>query len=157
MHPKAVLLMVAVIFAAVVPLASAQQEDVVHHSDYVVIPHMKGSLALQVSSIAGLWYLPAGDDKASQLRVLSPVLADAKTLTGADAETLWTSIRARGEEFVFVAHMGGNLAIPRAQIRTAYYSVDSGAPRLRLVYDGDPNGKTIDGDEATKVWNEIQR
>lgn len=52
--------------------------------------------------------------------------------------------------------MGGTLAIPRAQVRTAYYSEDTGAPRLRLGYDGDPSGKTVDGDEAATVWDSIR-
>lgn len=140
----------------IVPLASAQQEGTVNRSDYVVMPHMKGSLALQVSSITGLWYLPGSEGKPAQLRVLSRPLSEAKTLTDGDAEQLWASFRARGGEFLFVSHMGGTLAIPREQVRTAYYAVDTGAPRLRLTYDGDPNGKTVDGDEATTLWNEIQ-
>ncbi len=157
MHVNAVLLSVVVMIATVAPLASAQQEDPMHPSSYVVVPHMKGSLALQVSSITGVWYLPTSEGKAAQLRVMSTALAEAKTLTGGDAEQLWTSFRARGEEFLFTSHMGGTLAIPRAQIRTAYYSTDTGTPRLRLGYDGDPNGKTIDGDEATTIWNELTR
>ena len=52
--------------------------------------------------------------------------------------------------------MGGTLAIPRAQIRSAYYSEDGGAPRLRLMYDGDPSGKTLDGDEAVAAWKTLR-
>lgn len=150
-------LTLAAVSSMMVPLAGAQQEGTVHQPGYVVMPHMKGSLALQVSSITGLWYVPAGDDKPAQLRVLSRALTDAKTLGGADAEALWASFRARGGEFLFVSHMGGTLAIPREQVRAAYYAEDTGTPRLRLTYDGDPNGKTVDGEEATTVWNEIRR
>jgi hypothetical protein len=145
----------AIAAAPFVPCASAQQEHVMHPSDYVVMPHQKGSLALQVSSITGLWYLPAADGKAAQLRVLAPALGDAKTLAGADAEALWGTLHARGDAFLFVSHMGGTLGIPRAQVRAAYYATDSGSPRLRLTYDGDPNGKTLEGDEATTVWSDL--
>jgi hypothetical protein len=152
-----VVLSVVVLGLTMVPLTSAQEEDAVDRSDYVVMPHMKGSLALQVSSVSGLWFQPAGDGTPAKLRVLSPALTEAKTLAGADAQAIWASFQAREGEFLFVGHMGGTLAIPRAQVRTAYYSEDTGAPRLRLTYDGDPSGKTLDGDEATTVWNEIQR
>ncbi len=144
----------AVVIAA--PVAAAAEEDTMDSSGYVVMPHMKGSLALQVSSISGAWYVPASEAKAAQLRLSSPVLGEAKTLSGADADATWAVLRARGA-FLFVAHMGGTLAIPRAQVRTAYYAEDAGTPRLRLVYDGDPNGKTLDGDEAVAVWAELTR
>ncbi len=150
-------LTVAALTSPLVPLASARQEGAVHPSPYVLVPHMKGTLALQVSSITGLWYQPAGEDKAATLRVLSRALGDAKTLTGADADALWSAFRTRGGDFLFVSHIGGTLAIPREQVRAAYYAEDTGAPRLRLTYDGDPNGKTLDGDEATTVWNELRR
>jgi hypothetical protein len=156
MQLRSVLLSLAVVASTLAPPASAQQEETMHPSDYVVMPHQKGSLALQVSSITGLWYLPAGEGKAAQLRVLSPSLGEAKTLTGADADELWAVFRARGQQFLFVSHMGGTLGIPRAQIRAAYYATDTGSPRLRLTYDGDSNGKTVDGDEATTVWNDLK-
>jgi hypothetical protein len=157
MQFRSVLLSLAVVASTIAPLASAQQEETMQPSDYVVMPHQKGSLALQVSSITGVWYLPGGEGKSAQLRVLSRSLAEAKTLAGGDAEALWTAFRARGAEFLFVSHMGGTLGIPRAQVRAAYYATDTGVPRLRLTYDGDPNGKTVDGDEATTVWNELKR
>ncbi len=125
--------------------------------DFVVVPHMKGSLAIQFASITGVWYLPASEGKEAQLRISSGALPEAKTLAAAEAETLWTSLRARGRELLFASHMGGTLAIPRAQVRAAYYSVDTGVPRLRLTYDGDPSGKTVDGEAATALWKELQR
>ena len=124
--------------------------------EYVVLPHMKGSLGLQVASISGLWYLPATEEKASRLRVTSPALSEAKSLGGADADTLWDAMRRRGADFLFTSHMGGTLAIPREQVRTAYYSEESGTPLLRLVFDADPSGKTLEGDEATRIWKELR-
>ena len=148
------LLGAAVAVVAVVPAANAEQEDTMRSTGFVAIPHMKGTLALQVASINGLWYVPGTEDKAALLRVLSPALSEAKTLSGADADALWNVFHgeAAGGDFLFVGHMGGTLAIPRAQIRTAYYSEDTGSPRLRLMYDGDPTGKTLEGDEAVRTW-----
>jgi hypothetical protein len=150
-------LIVVVVASTVAPPAGAQQEPTMMPSEYVVMPHMKGTLALQVSSITGLWYLPAAEGKPAQLRVSSQALVEAKALTGADAESLWAAFRVRDEAFLFVGHMGGTLAIPRAQVRTAYYSEDTGSPRLRLGYDGDPSGKTLEGEEAATVWKAIRR
>jgi len=156
MRRRIAVLSLAVVVAALMPVVTVHGEDPVHHPSYVVMPHLEGSLALQVPTITGLWFLPAADAKEAQLRVMSTALSDVKTLTGAAAETHWASLSARGDEFLLVDHMRGTLAIPRAQIRTAYYAEDSGSPRLRLMYDGDPSGKTVDGDEATRIWAELQ-
>lgn len=157
MHCCSAVPFVAVLALVVAPPASAQKEVTVLPSAYVVVPHMKGSLALQIASITGLWYVPAREGKVGQLRVSSTALPEAKTLSGADAEGLWATLSARREDFLLTGHLGGTLAIPRSQVRAAYYAVDSGAARLRLTYDGDPGGKTVDGEEATSLWKELQR
>ncbi len=157
MHPRSAALLVVVLALTLVPPAGAQKEATVPTPGFVVVPHMKGQLAIQFASITGVWYLPATDNRVSQLRVLSSALPDAKSLTGAEADALWASLRARGEALLLVSHMGGTLAIPRAQLRAAYYSAEGGTPRLRLTYDGDPNGKTVEGEEAATLWKELQR
>lgn len=139
-----------------VPGSSASQEDTMIQSDFVVMPHMKGSLALPVSSLTSAWFKPAGEETPVTVRVTSQAMSEAKVLSAGDAEAVWLFLKARND-FIFVSHMAGTLAIPRATIRTAYYSDETGVARLRLTYDGDPSGKTIDGDEADRIWSDLQR
>lgn len=121
---------------------------------FVVLPHLGGKLALPVSRIASAWLLPATADKPAQVRVTSPVLGEAKTVGGADAEALWRTLHdgPLAATFVFTSHMQGTLAIPRAQIHTAFLTEQDGKRQLRLVWEGDPSGKTIEGDEALRLW-----
>ena len=153
------ILSAAAVLSLRVPSVVAQPEDTMGSSQFVVMPHMKGSLALQTSSISSLWYVAAGDGRPAQLRVNSPALSEAKTVGGDDADALWATFHdgALAANFVFVTHIGGTLAIPRSQIRSAYYAEDSGAPRLRLMYDGDQGGKSLEGAEATRVWTELRQ
>ena len=149
-------LLPTVVLVIVAASAGAQQEDAMQSSDFVVMSHMSGTLALQVAAISSAWFQPAAEGTDAKLRIVSPALSEAKTLVAADAEAMWRVLRVRSDEFVLVSHMGGTLAIPRGQIRTAYFAEDTGTPRLRLMYDGDPNGKTIDGSEAVDLWQQIQ-
>lgn len=121
---------------------------------FVVLPHMGGSLALPSSRISSVWFLPASAPEPSQIRIVSPALSEAKSLGGSDAEALWATIHdgPLSALFVFTSHMQGTLAIPRAQIHTAFFSEKDGKAQLRLVYEGDPSGKTIGGDEASRIW-----
>lgn len=152
------LLSAAILLSLSVPSVFAQREDTMGSSQFVVMPHMKGTLALQTSAISSLWYAAAGDGRPAQLRVNSPALSEAKVVGGDDADALWATFHdgAMAADFVFVTHMGGTLAIPRAQIRSAYFAEGAGAPRLRLMYDGDPSGTSLEGAEATRVWAELR-
>ena len=135
--------------------AGAQgREETMVAPHFVVLAHGSGSLALRAAEIATVWYLPAAAEKSSQIRITSLALTEPKTLTGSDADALWERFHSGplAAEFVFASHMQGLLAIPRDQIRTAFYSEQGGAPQLRLVYDGDPSGKTVTGEEASRLW-----
>ena len=35
------------------------------------------------------------------------------------------------------------------------HSEDGGGAKLRIGYDGDPNGKDLAGDDAVRVWREL--
>jgi hypothetical protein len=123
---------------------------------FLVLSHQSGSLALQVSQISSVWYRAAAPEKPAQIRISSPALGEAKSLAADDADALWRTIHAGlASSFVFVAHMDGTLAIPRAQIRTAYYDESGSEPTLRLQYEGDPSGKTLAGDGATRIWKSL--
>jgi hypothetical protein len=127
--------------------------------EFIVMPHSTGSLALRTSEIASLWYQAVAGEKPSQLRIVSPALSEVKTLAGAEADGLWRSVEAGvlASRFVITPHMDGRLAIPRQQIRTAFYSEPGGQAQLRLVYEGDPSGKTVTGGDATRIWQALNQ
>jgi hypothetical protein len=152
MRTSALLLALAIASA---PFGAARAETL----DYLVVPHQKGTLALQVAQIRSVWHKAAAGGAASQLRINSPALGEAKLLAGDEADALWKTLHdgAAAERFLFVSHMEGTLGIPRDQLHTAYYAEDAGKPTLRLVYEGDPSGKTLAGDEAAQVWKAIAR
>jgi hypothetical protein len=118
---------------------------------FVVMKHLTGTLALGVAEIGSAWYRDGTIDQPSVLRLVSPALSEPKTLGGAEGEELWRVLSegAAAGRFVLLSHQGGTLAVAREQIRTAFRSEDG---RLRVVYDADPSGKTVDGDEAARVW-----
>jgi hypothetical protein len=142
--------------AGTAPAQAKTQEDSMPSEGFVVMEHMNGRLALAVSEISGAWRREASGDQPASLRLTSPALSDAKVLTGDAADSLWRSIREGdlAPRFLLVSHMDGTLAIPRDQIRTAFFSSDGGG-RLRLVYAGDPSGKVVEGDEAELVWKQL--
>jgi hypothetical protein len=148
------LLLVAVAAATAFGVDAARAEE---KTTFVVVAHQGGTLALQTSQIRSVWYRPAADGKASQIRVVSPALVEAKSLEGAEADALWKRFHegALAQLFVFVSHMDGTLGIPRDQIYTAYRADDAGKATVRLQYEGDPSGKTLSGGEAVRIWKEI--
>ena len=122
--------------------------------DFVLVPHQNGTLALRTSEILSVWYR---EGSPSQLRIVSPALAEAKSLEGDQADALWQRLHdgPLASSFVFVSHLKGTLGIPRAGIRTAYYAEDGGQPTLRLQYTGEASGKTIAGEEAARIWKTL--
>jgi hypothetical protein len=154
---KTIALWLALVVAGVPGVGAARTQgsegtmDVPH---FVVLPHMGGSLALPSSRISSAWFQQASAEKPSQVRIVSSVLSEAKPLAGTEAEAVWATIHdgPLSALFVFTSHMQGTLAIPRAQIHTAFFSEQDGKAQLRLVYEGDPSGKTISGDEASRIW-----
>lgn len=88
--------------------------------------------------------------------MLSQTLTKARSLAGADAGSRWALFRTHERLLLLASHMGGTPEIPRAQIRTACYSEDTGTPRLRLAYDADPSGKPLDDADATPAWTALR-
>jgi hypothetical protein len=140
-------------WAAAQPAALAQ-EILMQSPGFVVMKHMNGTLALALAEVSAIWQRPATAEQAGAVRVTSPALSEAKTLTGDDAAALWLLLHdgEHASRFVFVSHQGGTLAIPRARIRTAFLGDDG---RLRLVHDADPGGKVVEGEEAARVWRQL--
>jgi hypothetical protein len=52
--------------------------------------------------------------------------------------------------------MGGTLGIPLAAVESAFRA-GSEAVVVRINYAGDPDGKTVQGDEAEAVWQRLSR
>ena len=131
----------------------AMQPDRPNPERFVVVDHMNGHLALAVSEISSAWRREPSGDQTASLRLTSAALSEAKVLVGDAADSLWRTLSEGdlADRFVLVSHLGGTLAVPRDQIRTAFFSDQNGA-RLRLVYAGDPSGKELEGDEALRVW-----
>jgi hypothetical protein len=78
---------------------------------------------------------------------------DSKTVEGADAQALWTALHdGRAAAFVWVSHMEGTLGIPVHKIQSAHKTAGGD---VRLNYPGDPQGKTVKGDEAARVWAQL--
>jgi hypothetical protein len=122
--------------------------------EFVLVPHQNGTLALRTSEILSVWYRQGSP---SQLRIVSPALAEAKSLEGEEADALWQTLHdgSLAPRFVFVSHLKGTLGIPRAGIRTAYYAEENGQPTVRLQYTGEASGKTIAGEEAARIWKAL--
>jgi hypothetical protein len=59
---------------------------------------------------------------------------------------------------ITVKHMNGMLAINADRVASVYYSVkgEPASATLRLVYDGSPQAKVIDGADATAAWERIR-
>lgn len=132
--------------------ALAQEESM--SSTFVVLSHLNGRLALNAGDIDSAWRNEPSDGDGASVRLTSRSLTEPKTLTGDDAEAFWSLLNDQLEgQFVFVSHLGGTLAIPRRSIRTAFLSEAS--DQLRLVYDGDPSGKVIEGEEALEVFKKL--
>lgn len=155
--PKTTPVLATALLFLLAPSFVRAQEDSMTAPRFVVWKHMNGTLALATSEIRGVWFQAAFAGKPAQLRVTSPALVEPKTLSGADAEALWSSFHdgALAPLFLFVPHMGGTLGIPRDQVRTLFFSDEGGKTRLRIGYDGDPNGKDLEGDDARAVWKEL--
>lgn len=60
--------------------------------------------------------------------------------------------------WIVVPHMGGTLAINPDRIGTVWYSTtgEPASATLRIIYDGDAQGKALAGSEASAAWQAIQ-
>lgn len=69
-----------------------------------------------------------------------------------------SSLTAEATSWVVVPHMAGTLAINPDRIGTIYYSVkqDPSTATLRILYDGNEQGKVANGAEAKAAWDAIQ-
>lgn len=69
-----------------------------------------------------------------------------------------SSLSAGAASWIVVPHMSGTLAINPDRIGTIYYSVkqDPASATLRIVYDGNAQGKVTNGADATAAWQAIQ-
>jgi len=124
---------------------------------FVTIEHQGGTLAIAASQISSAWYLPSEDDGQSKVRLVVSALGDARTIEGDAADALWQRF-ADGdlaEGFVTTPHQGGELAIPRDQIISAFFVVRDDTPRLRLIYTGNPAGLDVVGDDAEALWQRL--
>ena len=59
-------------------------------------------------------------------------------------------------QMIVMSHMGGSLAVSLEAVETVFFMEKDGGQRFHLVWDGNPEGKTIQGDEAGEVWKAIQ-
>lgn len=69
-----------------------------------------------------------------------------------------SSLTAGAASWIVVPHMGGTLAINEDRVGTVWYS-SKGEPAgatLRILYEGNAEGKVVTGAEAMAAWKAIQ-
>jgi hypothetical protein len=69
-----------------------------------------------------------------------------------------STFAAQAATWIVVPHMSGTLAINPDRVGTIYYSVkqDPASATLRILYDGNAQGKVANGADATMAWQAIQ-
>ncbi len=139
-------------FTLLAAAGAAEGGSAVGAADFVVLKHLSGSLAVNVEHVESVFQFKREDGKPARVRLNLPA-GDSKTVEGAEAEALWTALRdTHGARFVWVAHMEGTLGIPVHKIQSAFKAANGD---VRLNYPGDPQGKTVSGDEAARVWAHV--
>jgi len=125
---------------------------------FVVMEHQGGSLAVSLASIVSVFRAQPSGDSPAPVR-LNLRNGSHQALEGAAAAAVWTSLAegTHAGEFLWVTHMGGTLGIPLAAIDSVFRAGSEGAPVVRINYAGDPEGKTVQGDEAAAVWERLSR
>ncbi|MGK2859717.1 MAG: hypothetical protein ACSLFQ_21175 [Thermoanaerobaculia bacterium] len=65
---------------------------------------------------------------------------------------------AGAASWIVVPHMGGTLAIHPERVGTVWYSAkgEPASATLRIIYDGNAQGKVLTGSEATVAWQTMQ-
>lgn len=68
------------------------------------------------------------------------------------------SATAQASTWIVVPHMGGTLVINSDRVGTVWYSAkgEPASAALRIIYDGDAEGKVVAGAEAITAWEAIQ-
>jgi len=139
-------------------LAGAEEAKMdASRTSFVVMEHQGGSLAVSLASIVSAFRgQPSGDSAPVRLNLRN---GSHVALEGAAASALWASLAegSHAAEFLWVSHMGGTLGIPLAAIDSVFRAGSEGAAVVRINYAGDPEGKTVQGDEAAAVWERLGR
>jgi hypothetical protein len=139
-------------FTLLVAPFAAEGGSAVGTADFVVIKHLEGSLAVGLEHVESVFQFERKEGQPARVRLNLPA-GDSKTVEGAEAEALWSALRDKhAAAFVWVGHMQGTLGIPVHKIQSAYRAANGD---VRLNYPGDPQGKTLKGDEAAQVWSRL--
>lgn len=60
------------------------------------------------------------------------------------------------EAMIVMTHLGGSLAVNLEAVETVFYMEKDGRQRFHLVWQGNAEGKTIEGAEAAELWGRFQ-
>lgn len=65
---------------------------------------------------------------------------------------------AGAASWIVLPHMGGTLAINPDRVGTVWYSAkgEPASSTLRIIYDGNAQGKVLTGSEASAAWQAMQ-
>lgn len=66
------------------------------------------------------------------------------------------AVAGEENEMIVMSHMGGSLAVSLDAVETVFYMEKDGKQRFHLVWEGNAEGKTIEGAEGTTLWKSIQ-
>ena len=69
-----------------------------------------------------------------------------------------SSLAAEAASWIIVPHMGGSLAISADRVGTVWYSSkgEAASSTMRVIYDGNAQGKVLSGSEASTAWQAMQ-
>jgi hypothetical protein len=125
---------------------------------FVVMQHQGGELAISLASVVSVFRGQASGDAPAPVRV-NLHSGSHQSVEGEAASALWASLAegAHADAFVWVSHMSGTLGIPLAAIESVFRAGSEDAPVVRINYAGDPQGKTVQGEEAAAVWARLSR
>lgn len=150
------LVLVAMVVGVATAAFAGEETRKMAKSAFFVMDHMGGALAVNMERVVSVFYLPGSADKPARFRMNLARGAD-KTVDGPQAEPIWKALREGGfdSDFIWVSHMNGTLGIPVRNIQSVFKKGEGPELSLRINHDGDPQGKTLKGEEAAKVWKRL--
>jgi hypothetical protein len=142
----------------VAALAVALSSFAAEAANWVLVPHMTGTLAINPDRIGTIYYSVKQDPASATLRILYDGNEQGKVANGAEATAAWQAIQSNAAiagKFFLVPHMEGTLAIPYRGIEALYFAAgaDGKPATLRIIHDIDT--KVIEGADAEKLWKEL--